>query len=154
MPQDPEILRRLLRAKDRMDAASHEEWPVARLASVSGVSEAHFARSFKAAGYNVPDEWLKGATAVVFCFGDPPAVAKVMGQLANDIDKLVPIVCFNANKVGGCKNMNCTYFHPDIQDDELNDVLSKVFNLNIDQGFKYAFFGGSSFLFRSHGRRW
>ena len=43
--QDPELLRRLLRAKDRMDAASHEEWPVARLASVSGVSEAHFARS-------------------------------------------------------------------------------------------------------------
>jgi AraC-like DNA-binding protein len=29
-----------------MDAASHEEWPVERLASVSGVSEAHFARSF------------------------------------------------------------------------------------------------------------
>ena len=27
--QDPELLRRLLRAKDRMDAASHEEWPVA-----------------------------------------------------------------------------------------------------------------------------
>lgn len=30
-----------------MDAASHEEWPVRRLARVSGVSEAHFARSFK-----------------------------------------------------------------------------------------------------------
>lgn len=41
MSQDPALLRRLLRAKDRMDAASHEEW----LASVSGVSEAHFARS-------------------------------------------------------------------------------------------------------------
>ena len=26
--QDPELLRRLLRAKDRMDAASHEDWPV------------------------------------------------------------------------------------------------------------------------------
>lgn len=51
--QDPELLRRLLRAKDRLDAASHEEWPVARLASVSGVSEAHFARSFKAA-FGVP----------------------------------------------------------------------------------------------------
>jgi hypothetical protein len=24
--QDPELLRRLLRAKDRMDAASHEAW--------------------------------------------------------------------------------------------------------------------------------
>lgn len=44
---DPELLRRLLRAKDRMDAAPHEEWPVGRLARVSGVSEAHFARSFK-----------------------------------------------------------------------------------------------------------
>jgi transcriptional regulator GlxA family with amidase domain len=51
--QDPELLRRLLRAKDRMDAASHEEWPVARLARVSGVSEAHFARSFKQA-FGVP----------------------------------------------------------------------------------------------------
>ena len=40
--QDPELLRRLLRAKDRMDAASHEAWPVRRLARVSGVSEAHF----------------------------------------------------------------------------------------------------------------
>ena len=45
--QSPELLRRLLRAKDRMDAASHEDWPVRRLARVSGVSEAHFARSFK-----------------------------------------------------------------------------------------------------------
>ena len=51
--QDPKLLRRLLRAKDRMDAASHEAWPVERLASVSGVSEAHFARSFKQA-FGVP----------------------------------------------------------------------------------------------------
>jgi transcriptional regulator GlxA family with amidase domain len=51
--QDPELLRRLLRAKDRMDAASHEEWPIRRLARVSGVSEAHFARSFKEA-FGVP----------------------------------------------------------------------------------------------------
>jgi transcriptional regulator GlxA family with amidase domain len=51
--QDPELLRRLLRAKDRMDAASHEEWPVRRLARVSGVSAAHFARSFKEA-FGVP----------------------------------------------------------------------------------------------------
>lgn len=36
-----------------MDAASHEEWPVQRLARVSGVSEAHFARSFKQA-FGVP----------------------------------------------------------------------------------------------------
>ena len=51
--QNPELLRRLLRAKDRMDAASHEEWPVRRLARVSHVSEAHFARSFKEA-FGVP----------------------------------------------------------------------------------------------------
>jgi transcriptional regulator GlxA family with amidase domain len=51
--QDPELLRRLLRAKDRMDAASHEAWPVRRLARVSCVSEAHFARSFKEA-FGVP----------------------------------------------------------------------------------------------------
>jgi transcriptional regulator GlxA family with amidase domain len=51
--QDPELLRRLLRAKDRMDAASHEAWPVARLACVSAVSAAHFARSFKQA-FGVP----------------------------------------------------------------------------------------------------
>jgi transcriptional regulator GlxA family with amidase domain len=51
--QDPELLRRLLRAKDRMDAASDEDWPVRRLARVSGVSKAHFARSFKEA-FGVP----------------------------------------------------------------------------------------------------
>jgi len=51
--QAPELLRRLLRAKDWMDAASHEEWPVERLARVSGVSDAHFARSFKQA-FGVP----------------------------------------------------------------------------------------------------
>ena len=51
--QDPALLRRLLRAKDRMDAASEEDWPVARLANVSGVSAAHFARSFKEA-FGVP----------------------------------------------------------------------------------------------------
>jgi transcriptional regulator GlxA family with amidase domain len=36
-----------------MDAASHEDWPVPRLARVSGVSKAHFARSFKEA-FGVP----------------------------------------------------------------------------------------------------
>ncbi|APA90034.1 AraC family transcriptional regulator (plasmid) [Paraburkholderia sprentiae WSM5005] len=51
--EDPALLRRLLRAKDRIDAASHEAWPVRRLAEVSGVSEAHFARSFKRA-FGVP----------------------------------------------------------------------------------------------------
>src|SRR5580765_7307724 len=51
--RDPDLLRRLLRAKDRMDAASHEEWPVRRLASVSCISQAHFARSFNEA-FGVP----------------------------------------------------------------------------------------------------
>ncbi|HMV67887.1 MAG TPA: helix-turn-helix transcriptional regulator [Myxococcota bacterium] len=36
-----------------MDAASHEAWPVWRLARVSGLSEAHFSRSFKDA-FGVP----------------------------------------------------------------------------------------------------
>lgn len=58
VPQDPELIRRLLRAKDRMDAASHEEWPVRRLARVSGVSEAHFARSFKEAFGLPPHRYL------------------------------------------------------------------------------------------------
>ncbi len=52
-PQSPELLRRLLRAKDRMDAASQEDWPVQRLAGVSHVSQAHFARAFKEA-FGVP----------------------------------------------------------------------------------------------------
>src|SRR5213075_3343328 len=56
--QDPALLRRLLRAKDRMDSASHEEWPVSRLARVSGVSEAHFARSFKDAFGLPPHRYL------------------------------------------------------------------------------------------------
>jgi len=56
--QPPELLRRLLRAKDRMDGASHEEWPVSRLAEVSGVSEAHFSRSFKQAFGLPPHRYL------------------------------------------------------------------------------------------------
>lgn len=57
-PQDPALLRRLLRAKDHMDAASHEAWPVRRLARVSGVSAAHFARSFKQAFGLPPHRYL------------------------------------------------------------------------------------------------
>ena len=51
--QDPRLLRRLLRARDGMDGASHEAWPIRRLARVSGVSQAHFARSFREA-FGVP----------------------------------------------------------------------------------------------------
>jgi transcriptional regulator GlxA family with amidase domain len=56
--QDPELLRRLLRAKDRMDAASDEDWPVPRLARVSRVSAAHFARSFRQAFGLPPHRYL------------------------------------------------------------------------------------------------
>ncbi|WP_212758041.1 helix-turn-helix transcriptional regulator [Usitatibacter palustris] len=41
-----------------MDAASHEEWPVERLARVSHVSEAHFARAFKEAFGAPPHRYL------------------------------------------------------------------------------------------------
>lgn len=41
-----------------MDAASQDEWPVRRLARVSGVSEAHFARSFKEAFGIPPHRYL------------------------------------------------------------------------------------------------
>ncbi len=58
MPQDPKLLRRLLRAKDRMDAASHEDWPVSRLAEVSALSPAHFARAFKQAFGLPPHRYL------------------------------------------------------------------------------------------------
>lgn len=57
-PKEPRLLRRLLRAKDRMDAASHEAWPVERLARVSGISGAHFARSFAAAFGAPPHRYL------------------------------------------------------------------------------------------------
>ncbi|WEK49185.1 MAG: helix-turn-helix transcriptional regulator [Candidatus Kaistia colombiensis] len=57
-PQNPLLLRRLLRAKDRMDAFSHEDWPIQRLAGVSGVSEAHFARSFRQAFGMPPHRYL------------------------------------------------------------------------------------------------
>jgi AraC-like DNA-binding protein len=52
------MLRRLLRAKDRMDGAPDEQWPVSRLGRVSGISEAHFARSFKQAFGTPPHRYL------------------------------------------------------------------------------------------------
>lgn len=54
----PELLRRLLRARDRMDRAPHEDWPVKRLAAISAVSPAHFARSFKLAFGLPPHRYL------------------------------------------------------------------------------------------------
>lgn len=58
MPQSPLLLRRLLRAKDRMDGAPHEEWPIHRLAEVSAVSAAYFAREFKKAFGLPPHRYL------------------------------------------------------------------------------------------------
>ncbi len=49
MSQSPELLRRLLRAKDRIDAAPEHDWTVAQLAEISAVTVAHFAREFKKA---------------------------------------------------------------------------------------------------------
>jgi transcriptional regulator GlxA family with amidase domain len=41
-----------------MDGASHEDWPIYRLARVSAVSEAHFARSFRDAFGLPPHRYL------------------------------------------------------------------------------------------------
>lgn len=49
MAQSPLLLRRLLRAKDHIDGAPHEDWPVPRLAQVAAVSPAYFAREFRIA---------------------------------------------------------------------------------------------------------
>ncbi len=56
--RDLKLLRRLLRAKDHMDAAPQEDWPISRLASVSGASEAYFARSFRDAFGIPPHRYL------------------------------------------------------------------------------------------------
>lgn len=56
--RDIHRLRRLLRARDRMDSAPHEEWPVSRLAKVSGISDAYFARSFRDAFGIPPHRYL------------------------------------------------------------------------------------------------
>ena len=58
MGQSPLLLRRLLRAKDRMDSAPDEDWPVHRLAQVSAVSVAYFAREFKKAFGLPPHRYL------------------------------------------------------------------------------------------------
>nr|WP_227494444.1 helix-turn-helix transcriptional regulator [Ramlibacter pallidus] len=51
-------MRRLLRAKDAMDAASQEDWPVERLAGVACVSASHFARAFRQAFGLPPHRYL------------------------------------------------------------------------------------------------
>ncbi len=56
--RDLKLLRRLLRARDHMDAAPHEDWPISRLARASGTSEAYFARSFRDAFGIPPHRYL------------------------------------------------------------------------------------------------
>jgi large subunit ribosomal protein L10 len=51
------------------------------------------ALALQEAGYRVPEEWLIGSTSVSFCFGDPPAAAKAIKQLADELE--------NFNIVGG-----------------------------------------------------
>lgn len=58
LPLSPELLRRLLRAKDQLDRAPQEEWPVSRLAAISLTSKAHFARMFKQAFGLPPHRYL------------------------------------------------------------------------------------------------
>jgi AraC-like DNA-binding protein len=58
MKQSPELLRRLLRARDRIDQAPNEDWTIAQLAAISAVSPAHFARSFKRAFGLPPHRYL------------------------------------------------------------------------------------------------
>lgn len=41
-----------------MDTFSHEDWPIERLANVSGMSKAHFARSFRQAFGTPPHRYL------------------------------------------------------------------------------------------------
>jgi len=45
-------------------------------------------RALKAEGYDVPEQWMTGSTAVAFCFKDAAAVAKSLGDLTKDITKL------------------------------------------------------------------
>lgn len=45
-------------------------------------------RALKDAGYDVPEAWLTGSTAMSFCFKDPAAVAKALADLGKEFDKL------------------------------------------------------------------
>ena len=45
-------------------------------------------RALKAKGYDVPAEWLIGSTAMSFVYGEAPVVAKALGDLSKEFDKL------------------------------------------------------------------
>jgi len=42
-------------------------------------------------GMNVPDEWLTTSTAMSFCFKDPSAVAKAVGDLNKEFEVFKPV---------------------------------------------------------------
>ena len=93
MSQGPELLRRLLRAKDRMDGASHEEWSIRRLAHVSAVSASHFAHSFKEA-FGVPHVTCLHAASSgpLRCFATPTyplqrSRSRLAGQASAPLDE-------------------------------------------------------------------
>lgn len=62
-------------------------------------------------GFDVPAEWLTGSTAMSFCFGDPPTVAKAVGELTKEFDKLSIVggvlsgKAINANQVKDLASM-------------------------------------------------
>jgi large subunit ribosomal protein L10 len=45
-------------------------------------------RALREKGFDVPEAWMTGSTAVAFCFNDAATVAKSLGDLGKDIDKL------------------------------------------------------------------
>ena len=57
-PQDPSLLRRLLRAKDQLDAAPSRPWTIPQLARLSHTSVKHFARAFRQAFGLPPHRYL------------------------------------------------------------------------------------------------
>jgi hypothetical protein len=40
------------------------------------------------------------------------------------------------------------YFDPTMDDDEVNDMLTCVFALHVDEIFSYSFFGGNEYIFK------
>ena len=90
-----------MRAKDRIDAAPDEDWPVPRLAQVSAVSPAHFARAFKLAFGLPPHRYqltrrIERATALLretdlpITVGDDPlsCVALGTGKVLDELELL------------------------------------------------------------------
>lgn len=47
--------------------------------------------ALKEHGYDVPEKWMTGSTAVAFCFKDAAAVAKSLTDLTKDVTKLTVV---------------------------------------------------------------